>query len=471
MASDITYNRISEEALERWRITTAVVSGDQALKALKVLPYLNSADMTEENKARNASYVDRAVFYNATGRTLDGLLGVAFKKDPTTILPEYLSYLLTDCDGMRNSLYQKAQATVSNLLKTGRDGLMVDFNNRLQKPVISAYAAESIINWKYDDTGGLVLVVLEESIEVRDGYEVKNIMQWRELMLVNGVCVVKLWQLDKDKKPQIVQIKDADGNMVDELIMRSKSKPLDFIPFRFVGSRNNDATIDDVPLYALAKLNVAHYRNSADYEDSVFYVGQAQPWISGLTEEWRDDLVKSKQYIGSRSPFLLPEGGAFGFAQPSPNTLVYEAMEQKEKQMVALGARVLDQNAIQVTATQSDNDKEASTSVLSICCANASEAFQTAINWCARLLDKELTKEQEQETFKINQDYSTMVVDSQAVTSLVGVWQSKGIALSDLRAYLRKQGIIATERTDQEIDDDLDAEPPMLGVNDGNSQQ
>jgi hypothetical protein len=86
-------------------------------------------------------------------------------------------------------------------------------------------------------------------------------------------------------------------------------------------------------------------------------------------------------------------------------------------------------------------------------------------------LDKELTKEEEQATFKINQDYSTMVIDSQAVTSLVGVWQSKGIALSDLRAYFRKQGIIATERTDQEIDDDLDAEPPSLGLTNDNGQQ
>jgi hypothetical protein len=461
--ADITFSRLPSEATDRWSITAAVVSGDQALKALKVLPYLNEADITTENQARNKAYVERAVFYNATGRTLDGLMGVAYKKDPTTQLPEYLQYLLTDCDGMRNSIYQKSQAALANVLKTGRDGVMVDFNNRLQQPVINSYAADSIINWAFDDTGRLILVVLEESIEVRDGYEVKNITQWRELMLNNGVCTVRLWQLDKDKKPEIVQVADVNGQMVNELVMRSKSKVLDFIPFRFIGSRSNDATIDDTPLYALAKLNVAHYRNSADYEDSVFYVGQAQPWISGLSEEWRDHLIAQKtSYVGSRAPFLLPEGGAFGFAQPSPNTLVYEAMEQKEKQMVALGARLLDANAVQISATQSDNDKEASTSVLSMCAANVSEAFQTAISWCAVLLDKPLTKEDEQASFKINQDYSKLMVDPQALAAMVNAWQSGAISVNDVREYLRKQGVLATERTDDLIQDDIDMQEPNL---------
>lgn len=461
--ADISTSRIPSEALERWRTTSAVVAGDQALKALKVLPYLNKADKSEENIARNEAYCERAVFYNATGRTLDGLMGVAYKKDPTTQLPEYLQYLLTDCDGMRNSIYQKSQSVLSNVLKTGRDGLMVDFNNRLQRPVINSYAAESIINWAYDDTGRLILVVLAESIEVRDGYEVKYVDQWREMMLLNGVCTVRLWQKNKEGNAEIVQAKDADGNMVDELVMRSKSKPLDFIPFRFVGSRNNDANIDDTPLYALAKLNVAHYRNSADYEDSVFYSGQAQPWMSGLTEQWIEHAEFKKCYVGSRAPMLLPENGAFGFAQPQPNTLVHEAMTHKETQMVALGARLLDANTVQISATQSDNDKEASTSVLSMCAANVSEAFQTAISWCAILLDKALTKEEEQSSFKVNQDYSKLMVDPQGLTAIVGAWQSGAIAVNDVREYLRKQGILATERTDELISADIETQEPNLG--------
>ena len=61
----------------------------------------------------------------------------------------------------------------------------------------------------------------------------------------------------------------------------------------------------------MAALNLAHYRNSADYEDSVFFNGQPQPWMAGLTEEWRDWLKKEGIVIGSRVILPLPENGSF----------------------------------------------------------------------------------------------------------------------------------------------------------------
>ena len=465
MTTDVSYSRIPAEAQERWGVVRSVVAGDQAMRKGGFLPYLNPADMSAENKARNEAYVERAVFYGATGRTLDGLLGIAFRKDPSHTLPSYLQYLLTDADGSQNSIYQQSQAVAANLLQVGRHGLMVDFVARLSRPVIKSYDAENIINWRYDD-GQLSMVVLLEKIEEPDGYGLTEVVQYRELAIEGGVCVCRLWRVDADGKVQPHQVMDVNrAELVDQLVMGTTSGKLAFIPFRFVGSRNNDAGIDPCPLYALARINIAHYRNSADYEDSVFYVGQAQPWIAGLSEEWRDHLQAQKTaYVGSRAPFLLPQGGAFGFAQPSPNTLVYEAMGQKEQQMIALGARLLDQTVRTTTATESENDKEVSTSVLSMCIANANEAYQTAIGWCAAMLNKTLTQEEQQASYKINQDYSRSRIDGQAIAALVAAWQAGVIAKPDLRDYLRSEGILAVERTDTEIDGDLEAQGPALGT-------
>ena len=80
------------------------------------------------------------------------------------------------------------------------------------------------------------------------------------------------------------------------------------IPFTFVGAQNNDPSIDESPLYDIAMINLGHYRNSADYEESVFWCGQAQPWISGLDEQWRDWMEKNGVYVGSRAPMMLPVG-------------------------------------------------------------------------------------------------------------------------------------------------------------------
>ncbi len=46
------------------------------------LPYINAHDKSPENTDRNKAYRERAVFKNATGHTRNGLLGLAFHKEP-----------------------------------------------------------------------------------------------------------------------------------------------------------------------------------------------------------------------------------------------------------------------------------------------------------------------------------------------------------------------------------------------------
>jgi hypothetical protein len=340
----------------------------------------------------------------------------------------------------------------------------VDYSSELKRPIIKAYRTEDIINWRESLVGGKTirtLVVLHEMAEQDSGYALVMVDQWRELFLDGGIAKARLWQLDsKTRVPVVVPMVDADGNEVDEVIVRSSGAPLDFIPFVFVGSENNDSTIDPSPLYGMAKVNVAHFHNSADYEDSVFYVGQAQPWVSGLDVEWRDHLEKQGTiYAGSRAPMLLPVNGAYGFAQPSPNTMVKEAMDQKEAQMVALGARLIDKSHATKTATQAQGEREASTSILAMCVSNVSEAYQTAIGWCARYLDIELDVA---DTYKINQDFASVSSDAPTIVALVKAWQAGLMAKADVRAYFRRQGTIATERSDEDIDADLSLEPPPM---------
>ena len=458
--ADITHSRIPPKASDRWALVRNICAGGDAEVMGKYLPRLNRLDTSVANGDRNMAYRDRAVLYNATGRTRDGLLGLAFRRDPKgeDSLPLRLEYLTDNCDGAGVSIYQQSQATLKSILEVGRHGLYVDYSEALQGPIIKPYRAEDIVNWRSTAIEGktvLSMVVLLEEAEVEDGYAVGIVPQWRELLLEDGGFVVRLWQ-----KPEEGQDPVQIG---EDIIPRSVGGRLDFIPFVFIGAQNNDASIDEAPLYDLAYVNRAHYRNSADYEDSVFLVGQAQPWISGLTEEWRDHLEQGgKTYTGSRAAMLLPQGGAYGFAQALPNSMAKEAMDQKEAQMIALGARLIDASQANRTATESDNDKEASTSVLSMCVANVSEAYTQAIEWCARYVDIALAEGEAQ--YAINQDFARMQAEPQIITALVGAWQSGAFAKPDLRAFLRRIGVIAVERTDAEIDADSEGEGPALGT-------
>lgn len=456
--NDISHNRIPAKAAERWALVRKITAGGDCEALGEFLPTLNALDTSAQNAQRNKAYKERAVLYNATGRTRDGLLGLAFRKDPTgeESWPTQFAYLSDDCDGAGVSIYQQSQSTLKAVLETARHGLYVDYSDALKRPIIKAYRAEDIINWRATIIDGKVvlsLVVLAEEAEMEDGYETACVEQWRELYLENGTFNVRIWQ-----RPE----KGAEPTLVEQITPRSMRAALDYIPFVFVGAQNNDSSIDDAPLYDLAYINRAHYRNSADYEDSVFLAGQPQPWISGLDETWRDHLEKQgTAYLGSRALLMLPANGAFGISQAQPNTLAKEAMDQKEAQMIALGARLIEASQANRTATESDNDKEASTSVLSMCCANVSEAYTLAISWCARYLDITLAEEQGQ--YSINQDYVRMTPDAPMLAALVAAWQSGAFAKMDLRAWLRRLGLIAPDRSDEDIDEDLQAEGPALG--------
>ncbi len=461
--NDITYCRIPELVAERWKVVRDVIAGDQHLRNDTYLPYLNKSDASPANVSRNKAYKERAVLYTATGFTLAGMIGLAFRHDPKYSFPAQLDYLLKDCDGAGVSIYQQSQAVLSRNIGVGRHGLYVDFSSALKRPIIKAYFAEDIINWRESLVGGKVvrtLVVLREDAEIDDGYATVCVDQWRELFLnEQGLASCRIWRKNKDGVPEVVLMEDADGNLVPEVVLRSSGAPLDEIPFDFVGSQNNDSDIDDSPLYGLARVNVAHFRNSADYEDSVFFVGQAQPWIAGLDEGWRDHLEQSgTMYIGSRAPMLLPVGGAFGFAQALPNMLAKEAMDQKELQMVALGARLIDKTTAAKTATQSEGEREASTSILALCVANVSEAYQSAIRRCARYLDFKLPADED--PYEINQDFTAVSSDPLTINALVAAWQAGLMAKSDVRNYFKRQGTIAPERTDEEIDAELALAPP-----------
>ncbi|MNH41087.1 hypothetical protein D3C79_1025190 [compost metagenome] len=50
------------------------------------------------------------------------------------------------------------------------------------------------------------------------------------------------------------------------------------------------------------------------------------------------------------------------------------------------------------------------------------------------------------------------------ISALVGLWQNGGFAKTDLRAYLRKLGLIAPERTDLQIDSELHEQGDGLGL-------
>jgi len=64
-----------------WDLVDDVVEGQRPvkLKTTTYLPKPNPTDSSPENAARYTQYIERALFVNFGGRTLEGLIGTAFK--------------------------------------------------------------------------------------------------------------------------------------------------------------------------------------------------------------------------------------------------------------------------------------------------------------------------------------------------------------------------------------------------------
>ncbi len=462
----------------RWRRMRDVCDGEDAIKKAgeRYLPMPNKDIRTPEAIARYENYKDRSVFVEVTKDTLDKYTGQAFKDDPVLNVDPQLDYMKRDANGAGLSIYQIAQKAFEAQLGRGRFGFFVDYpatggevsqadvERKALRPTINYYSPESIINWRTTVVGGktvTTLIVLHETVYETDPDDVfasKQVEQWRYLGLDETGYFVEVYRKNDgtiaDNKEEFVLHQDRIYPT------RSKNEKWDRIPFVIGGSDANDWCEQNIPLESLAKMNLAHYRNSADYEQSVFLCGQVQPWMSGVSQTRMEALQEQKIRIGSGAMIMLEENGKFGFAQAEPNGLAGEAMDKKYLVMQALGAKLSEAQTVQKTATQSNHESGVQNSTASMCIANLNEAISDAIMLCHEYLGITYTAKDGEYLFKAKQDFTISTADGPLMTA-IGGWVTSGLAPKSVAYnYQRKYNLIDAELKDDEIDELIDSELP-----------
>jgi Domain of unknown function (DUF4055) len=460
-----------------YKMIRDVLEGPAAVKAAGTtyLPAPEPTATSPEAMARYNAYILRAVFFDATSRTHDGYVGQMFYRPTVLELPAILKVMLLDVDGQSTSLEQQIKGTAGEVLALGRAGLYTDYTAKpgqavtrgeqesgRVRPTIQTYAPERIINWRWtteDDVRYLSLVVLEEDyIEADDGFECKKKTQYRELRMErNGAgklifkCVV--WR----------EVDGAFGPMPATYPTRGDGKNWERIPFEFIGSQDNDSEIDKPPMEGMAHVNIAHYRNSAEYEECIFMMGQPTPWASGITETWLAEAWNGELRLGSREFIPLPANGQMGLLQMQPNTLAKEGMDQKEDQLVALGAKIAENKAVATTATEENRDSVTENSTLSSVAKNTSSAYQKALesaliyaNGSGKIV------------VEINTDFEITRLSPQDRTQLLAEWQGGGITWTEYRKSMKRGGIAfeddekARDQIKEELEDTVDLDKPAV---------
>lgn len=448
--------------LPMWEDTRAAVEGQPAMDRCptQFLPDPTPNDLCEDARSRYISYCQRALYFNATGRTKAGLIGIALGDWPEVTVPESMEYLKEDADGAGLSIYALCQKAIGEDLEVGRGGLFVDFPTKADGDTTSIaeqtqgtaarmifYAAEAIRDWAFTKVGPDLLlsyVKLHEKRDRRsiDGWSMESIEMYRVLRLIDGVYSVEVYE------------KGPGGYVSTGMVVPTDAtgKPWEVIPFQFIGPETNQATPEKPPLYDLAQVNLAHYRNSADFEESVFMLGQPQVTMTGLSEAWRNHLEESGVIFGSRRVLMGPENSTIGLLQVQPNTLAREAMKDKQEQMVSLGARLLQPGSATKTAEQSKSETRASYSVLSLVCDNVSQAFKNAMLWVQRFMGASGDVD-----FGIDTEFDGLTFNSEIVSAIIKAVQAGILPESEAWRALRQLNLIDPEKTDDEIREEIEA--------------
>lgn len=449
-----------EYCVSKWKLVRDCMAGAKAIREAGEVYLPNPNPNNSDSISRYKTYVQRAIFTNVIKPTNDSMVGMAFRKAPAADIPPQIDYIIENATGDGVTLEQLAKNTVSNLLQTGRYGLLTDYPSvdeglsdsavrglELQAN-INTYIAESIINWKTQPVGGkdtLTMVVLKEDYhEEIDQFEYGVNVQYRVLSLEDGLYVIRIYR--ENEIVSIAEPRDSSGSR------------LNFIPFVMAGAYSNDPAVDDAALYDMAEINIGHYRNSADKEEGLFLHGQPMLHLDiGDTNsnEWRE-LNPNGVEVGARRGLITSGGGSATLLQTMANDAVSVEMREKLKEMVAIGARLVDQGGQAETATAAMIRHSSTNSVLTNVVQNASSAIVTSLNWAGLFMGAT-----EEATYDINDDFYDKSLDATQVMAAIQLYDRGVIAKQDLQENARNTGMIDPTRTNEDIDADSEDTSPI----------
>jgi hypothetical protein len=295
----------------KWDVVRDAIAGDMAIKAKKetYLPRLGGQKNDDYER-----YSQRAVFFDATSRTAEGLHGHIFSKDPaqTGELSDAFKAMLENVDAAGTNIDQFASDITWDAMPTNWGGILVD---HVPVPVgtpvsdvkggafLKWYAAESVINWRYDVVKGaskLVKVVLREDRvqeSADDEFITETVERYRVLSFdENGQYIQRIFEKSGPA---------ATFAIVGEPITpKINGKPFYEIPFFPCPGRSPEKSM----LLGLALENIGHYQKTADFENGLHYTGVPTPIALNMKRPLDENGKPMDVKLGGSS-FLFFDGG------------------------------------------------------------------------------------------------------------------------------------------------------------------
>lgn len=458
-----THHSQYAKMLPIWEKCNDAVEGQHAIhkEGVKYLPKLKDQEDSDYE-----AYKLRASFFNATGRTLDGLVGMVFRKAPIVDVPSGMNAIVGDINLAGSTLNGFSDLITREVLKLSRVGVLVEYPQVIEQPVnlaqasaqnlrpyASLYTAKTILNWRIERVNNVsqptMIALLEEYTVKDDGFEKEVAEQVRVLKLDNGSYLQRIYRKDNKGKWQ------QEGA---DIIPLMSNKPLNFIPFYVFGASSNTFDEQMPVLLDLVDLNLAHYRVTADYEHGCHFAGLPTAVITGYQAADNEKL-----YIGSATAWVFNAADADAkFLEFTGQGLdpLQKNLDKKEHQMAAIGARFLEQAKNGVEAENTLRIRSAGeNSVLAGIATLISQQISNMLTFMAQWEGINATC-----SFQLNTDFLPIGMTAQELTALMATWQGGGISKRTLFENLQQGEVISAERTFEDEEEEIANNPIELRV-------
>lgn len=448
--------------LPTWQKCRDVDAGEDALhKAGKTyLPRLNEQTDRDYN-----AYVNRTPFYNATSRTIGGLIGMLFRKPIVIEVDASIEPYLEDIDVQGTPFTSFAEEIAEECLVVGRVGVLVDYTALVDqvdepltiakveklglRPTMQMYKTENVINWRkkqINNVWSLAQVVLKESFTAPaknlDGSdsEFANTTEDRYRVLdidEGGFYRNRVFRIDKNDKDELVS---------EIWPLRNNSK-MNFIPFEVITDDGLDFDIDKPPLLDLININLSHYRTTADYEHGCHFTALPTFWIAGHKQPVSEPgLAPEKIYLGSQEAIVMADANAkAGYVEFTGQGLatVEHNLDRKEQQMAILGARMIaGEKKAAETATTTAIHRTGENSVLSSISISVSLGLTTLLE-----IFSEWAGASNKAVCTINKDFLPISVDGQTLVAYMQTYQAGGLNDQEYFDLLQRGDVIEADIT------------------------
>ena len=413
--------------LPYWQRMRDAVAGEDAIKAATTgyLPLPAGHESTTHQAYRN--YLSRARYPDAIGAAVEGMVGLMGRKEADIELPDALERMRETAtpDGLPlDGLLDRLRYEVATL---GRHVLLTDVPEGGGDPYITAYPAESCINWRTDGDR-ITLLVLYESVEEpdpEDPLSMEQVDQWRVCVVREGVYQQEVWRKPNEwQHVSTVTPAKAGGEVWDE------------VPAVIVGSRDLLPEPDSIPLLGVANRAIAYYRQYADYAMQLYMSAHGTtPYIFGVTEQ------EQPATIGPDALWVSDNDNASaGFIEISGTGLEAQRAELDRIQQEIAQATV---QALSSDGRQAESGEalrlrhQHQTATLASIARSTARGLERALRWCCewRGIDPE------QASVTPDTQFVSEKPDAQLINALKdGV--ERGLApLEILSSYMRRVGL------------------------------